>query len=776
MFWAGLAVSTVIAVAYLALSATIVQRVLLVGAQWRSNPLAAATAGIFFSCGVGHSLHAVHLLEHPDIAALHDPHVVLWDLTTAAVAVWYWTIRSQLSALTGTGELFQDAGSQERARLAGVLHGLFDGVLVLPSGQVPVGALPAVLRGTEPEVRCALLDAVHDVGADGVPRSLEVAVAGGALLEVRASRWAEQVVLAWRDVTALRDAERKHAEVAAQLAAAFDAAPGAMAVVAGGVVQRGNRALARLAGAQVEGTPLTALFAVEHRPDVVVRLADVDEAGRHARFEAQVLPASGGQRWAEVTLAPVDDLQPGRDGDLGQPGQVVVHLVDVEDRRAWEARMQHQADHDALTGLVNRRRFDEELTAQCARSDRTAGHGALLLVDLDHFKEVNDTLGHAVGDDLLVGVARLLRHEVQPGDVVARLGGDEFAVLCREATREQALALADRLCEVVRVHTRSLAGPTVATGRVTCSVGVAVLDDAATPEGLLVAADLTLYDAKDAGRDRAAVYSDDEQEQPRSKSRMQWLDRLRVALDRDELVVLAQPIVDLATRKTDHVELLVRLPGADGTLVPPVQFLHLAEQSDLVCEVDLRMLAAGIRYARSHPGLGVCVNVSGRTVSDPAVVDRLEALLRAAALPVGQIVLEVTETAAVAGTGAAREGLLRLQATGARVALDDFGAGFSSLTYVKHLPFDILKIDGQFVAGCAGDVTDLVVVDAVVSLARGLGKTVVAEHVQDERTAALLLRHGVQRGQGYHLGPPRPVLRLPEPRDADAPLALSRAV
>ncbi len=758
MYVAALSVATVIAVAYLAIFWTIARKVLLVDDQWRRNPLALATAGIFFSCGIGHGLHTVHLLEHgPTAALLFDPHVVAWDLTTAVVATWYWSLRHGLSALGGSGQLFEDARTLERTQLAEVLRELFDGVHVLSRG-AHRSELPAALRSLPPD---RVEDLVADVDGDGRPRSLEARTADGAVLEVRASLWTDQVVLAWRDVTALREAQRAHADVQAQLAAAFDAAPVAMLVLKDGIVDRGNRALQALTGGRpTTGRSLDELFAADVGPGAGERLASLGAGERTTGWEARLLQADGRSRWVEATLADVV-------GDGGAaPGQVVVHLVDVEDRKAYEDRLRHLADHDPLTGLVNRRRLDEELRRHCDGASPGQDRGALLLLDLDNFKDVNDTLGHAAGDRLLEGVAQVLRREVRDGDVVARLGGDEFAVLSPTADRAQAIALGNRLCRAVREHARVVGGSTEATGRVTCSLGLTLFAGGSTPESALVAADLTLYDAKESGRDRVAVYSDDVEHQPLTKSRMQMLDRLRRALAAGTLAVVAQPIVDLATRSVVHVELLLRLPDDEGALLPPSAFLHLAEQSDLVFEVDTWMTQFAVGYAARHPGSSVCVNVSGRSLSDPATVGRLVQVVVDAGLPPGVLVVEVTETAPMAQLHTARSGLTRLREAGCAVALDDFGAGFAGLSYVKHLPFDLLKIDGQFVSGCVDDPADLVVIDAVVRLARGLGKAVIAEHVESEAIARLLQAHGVGLGQGFHLGEPRLVSGLPRPRTA----------
>ena len=756
-------VSTTVGVAYLAIFLTIVRRVLLHGDQWRTNPLATATACIFFSCGIGHGLHAVHLLELGRSAPeLYDSHMTVWDVGTAFVAVWYWSIRGRLDALRGSGVLFQDERQAEQQRLAGLLDELFDGVVVLDlaeaveAGDVEerlrasaeLAPLLAGLHAVDAEDAVGQLASLARAGRTGPRRtSLGDALGDSRTYDVAAVPWPQDgVVLAWRDTTAATALAREKRASEAHLAAAFGAAPVAMAVVDPAGVDRGNTAFARLVGEAGERS-WHQLFDEADSTEATDRLQAALRGQTLPPWDARVLSTSDGTRWVNVSLAPVH----GPDGGVGH---VVAHLIDIEDRKRYEARLRHVAEHDPLTGLANRRRFERELRRHCDVVQRYGRDGCVLMLDLDHFKEVNDTLGHAVGDQLLVSVAQLLSAHTRESDLVARLGGDEFAVLMPYADRAEGEQVAARICEVVRGRSRGL-GPVDPVQRVTVSVGLAFFDDVEpTPEAMLMAADLTLYDAKEAGRDTWSSYSDGQHSQPRSKSRLEWLDRLRTALEQQALVVVAQPLLDLRTGATDHAELLLRLRGEDGELVAPARFLYMAETSDLICDVDRWMLAFALEHLRRHPGTALSVNVSGRSLSDRQVTDELEALVRSAALAPGRLVIEITETAAVANLHEAQLGLARLQDAGCRIALDDFGAGFGSLAYVKHLPFDLLKIDGQFVEGCLDDPVDMTVIDAVVSLARGLGKEVVAEHVTDARMLAVLREHGVDYAQGYEVGRP----------------------
>jgi diguanylate cyclase (GGDEF)-like protein/PAS domain S-box-containing protein len=776
MFWLAMAVSVVVGVAYLAICSTIVRKVLVFGDQWRTNPLATATAAIFLSCGIGHLLHGVHLLEMGRGAVgLYEPHITLWDLGTAAVAIWYWSLRGRLTALRGMGELFQDTRVRQQQRLSEHLGQLFDGVVVLDLAAEPdvraqlVGSRPvtALLARIPREHAPTTADALAALAsaAGGRPQRRELMLGDPAserplVLEAQAIAWdGQETVVTWRDVT--EEVSRREAQRVAQaeLAATFDAAPIAMAVVSSTGIDRSNPALQDLVGGRPPGGAWLELFGAQHQAEAKVRL-EASLQGRTVKaWDAQLDLGQGARRWTNVSLAPI------RDG-AGAVEAVVAHLVDVEDRKRYEGRLRHLAEHDPLTGLANRRRFEYELQRQCDLNTRYGSAGALLMLDLDHFKDVNDTLGHAVGDELIVSVAHLLRAELRGSDVVARLGGDEFAMLAQNANAVEGAALAARLCETIRKHSRALSQP-AAVRRVTASIGLVQFGDvAATPDAMLMAGDLTLYDAKAAGRDGWAAYSNSEHSQPRTKSRLEWLERLREALDTDALVVLAQPLLDLRNGDLTHAELLLRLRDQTGALVAPSRFLYMAQQSDLICDVDRWMLRYALKALAARPEMRLCVNISGRSISDRTVTaDMVEAIEHAGLAP-GRLTVEITETEAVASLHQARDGLLAVQGASCLVALDDFGAGYGSLAYVKHLPFDVIKIDGQFVEGSCDNEVDRTVIDAVVSLARGLGKEVVAEHVSSPGIEGLVREHGVDYAQGFHIGLPEPLdlMRIPQAR------------
>jgi diguanylate cyclase (GGDEF)-like protein/PAS domain S-box-containing protein len=420
---------------------------------------------------------------------------------------------------------------------------------------------------------------------------------------------------------------------------------------------------------------------------------------------------------------------------------VVTVFDDVTHQRQMKDQLRHQADHDSLTGLFNRRRFEQEVSGQLEYAQRYSRPGALLLMDLDTFKFVNDSFGHPIGDKLLSDVGASLSAAVRGTDVVARIGGDEFAVLLREAEETEAIGVTKKLIAAVRAGS----DPTVGA-----SVGIAPFDGDGekTPDELLVAADIALYEAKEKGGGTTVLYTG------QSSQALTWVERIRSALDEDRLVVYAQPIVDLGTGGVARQELLVRMVGPDGDKIPPASFLPAAERFGLIHEIDLMVLARAIELAEG--GTSVAVNVSVRTLTDPRYLLALEATL-AAGLDPGRFDFEITETAAVANMSDAQEFARRIRELGCSLSLDDFGTGFSSFTYLKHIPAQYLKIDIEFIRELEKNPADQQLVRAIVSIARGLGQKTVAEGVEDEETLATVRRLGVDYAQGFHLGRPEAI-------------------
>ncbi|MFL6238925.1 MAG: putative bifunctional diguanylate cyclase/phosphodiesterase [Actinomycetes bacterium] len=443
-------------------------------------------------------------------------------------------------------------------------------------------------------------------------------------------------------------------------------------------------------------------------------------------------------------------------------------------QRRDRQHLQELADHDSLTGLFNRRRLEDELRRIPER--RTDGRMcALVLIDLDNFKLINDSQGHAVGDAMLQSIARLLRGRVRQADVLARLGGDEFAVILRDVNAEEAHQIATALVNTIRASATVIADARYI--RVTASAGVAVYvpEEGVHPDQLLVDADVAMYDAKDAGRDRVSLLDGSGSRREELRTRQHWLQRLREAIDEGGFELHAQPILDLASGEVNRYELLLRLHDGEGGVVAPAEFLGLAERFGMITDIDLWVVREAIELLRdlnvaAGPGIRFEVNVSGPSLTDPRMIELIDREFARGDICAGQLILEVTETAAIVNINDARVFADRLRALGCLFALDDFGAGFGSFHYLKNLPFDYVKIDGEFITDLVSRREDQVVVQAIVDIAHALGMQTIAEFVADDETIAMLRRIGVDFAQGFHVG--RPVStgalfrRLPAPRVA----------
>jgi len=579
--------------------------------------------------------------------------------------------------------------------------------------------------------------------------------------------------------SAIRDiTDRKQAltelEAAEELfRGAFDGSPIGMALTDDdGAVVRANEALSLLSGYSHEklvGQRLELLLDPEESPSTRDALGLLlAGATEDHNVEARLIHACGDPIWVTVQATMIRDRS-------GERLRCMVQVQDVTYRRHYEENLEYLASHDPLTGLLNRASFAGQVDAHSEMVRRYGADGALLLLDLDHFKYINDTLGHQAGDQLIGRVAGVLTARLRTTDVLARLGGDEFAVLLPRADVQTAQAVAAGLLDALRAERIPI--PRTRDQAITASIGVAMFEDgAAGAEDALVCADLAMYDAKEAGRNRVAVYAPGEPAQGRMRGRITWAERIRVAIESERFVLVAQPIVNLADRHIGQFEVLLRMRDDRGELILPGAFLATAERLGLIQQIDGLTVAAALRaYAARctsdprHPSIEI--NLSGASIGDPAILRLIEGELRETGLDPNRVIFEITETAAIANIAKAHEFSEQLARLGCRFALDDFGAGFGSFYYLKHVRFDILKIDGEFVRDCCSSVTDRMVIQAVVGIARGLDKQTVAEHVGDARTVGLLRRMGVDSGQGFYLAKPEPLegflAGLPGGRAAD---------
>ena len=444
--------------------------------------------------------------------------------------------------------------------------------------------------------------------------------------------------------------------------------------------------------------------------------------------------------------------------ESGRLTGAVLTFNDVTERKRFEAQLQYLADHDPVTGLYNRRRFEQELARQLSHAARYGTGGAVLALDLDNFKYVNDTMGHKAGDEVIASVARNVRERIRESDTLARLGGDEFAVLLPGANLEQAQSSARTIIDAVRSHAVSAGGQQL---RVTTSVGITTFGNREVDgEALLVEADLAMYDAKSAGRDRFALYTPMAVREAQIESRLAWAGRVRSALDEDRFTLYAQPVISLETGEPVQHELLLRMVE-DDEVVLPGSFLASAERFGLMPAVDRWVVRRAVRMlADADPSLRLEVNVSGESIADDELVHVLGSELTEAGVDPERLVLEVAEQVAIANLDGTRRFAKDVMHLGCRFALDDFGAGFGSFYYLKYLPFDFLKIDGDFIHSLPASRTDQLVVQAVADIARGLEKQTIAEFVGDDDTVSLLRDSGVDLAQGYHLGRPAPADEL----------------
>jgi diguanylate cyclase (GGDEF)-like protein/PAS domain S-box-containing protein len=562
-----------------------------------------------------------------------------------------------------------------------------------------------------------------------------------------------------RDTTSRRRALAELATAEELFRGAFEGSPIGMALTDGaGRIVRVNPALCALIGAspnQLAGKRFDALVHPLEESDSHVAFAALLSGERtQYRDETRFLHAGGSPIWVAVQATTITR----EEGDLRH---MLVQVQDITHRRRYEENLQYLATHDPLTGLHNRASFADQLDAHADLVRRYGSDGALLLLDLDHFKYVNDTLGHQAGDQLIARVAKVLAARLRESDVLARLGGDEFAALLPRATVEQAQRVAGELLDALRAERIAVPG---ANGRaMTASIGVAMFeaDDALRGEDVLVNADIAMYDAKEAGRNQFTMHvGGSEDAQARMRGRITWAERIRVAIDESRFTLVAQPIIDLQTGAMTQFEVLLRMRNEQGDLIPPAAFLSTAERLGMIQEIDAMTVSRALRAVaaadgKQGDGPRVEINLSGASIGDPEMLRAIERELRETGLDPSRVIFEITETTAIANIAKARDFSDALAELGCRFALDDFGAGFGSFYYLKHVRFDILKIDGEFVRDACSTSTDRLVIQAVVDIARGLGKQTVAEHVGDDDTIALLRELGVTHGQGFHLGEPR---------------------
>ena len=476
----------------------------------------------------------------------------------------------------------------------------------------------------------------------------------------------------------------------------------------------------------------------------------VQENGSLTNYEARLRRRDGSPVWILENCT----LVAGPEGD-----RTILEgtIIDITERKRAEEQVKELAFHDALTGLPNRVLFHDRLAVAVAQAFRQPSRLAVLYLDLDRFKVINDSLGHSTGDELLRGVAERLRASVREGDTVARLGGDEFTVLVAGlATDEDTIKIAHKILEAIRlpfrIDDRDL--------YVTTSIGIALYPaDGLDAETLVRNADTAMYRAKDQGRDHCQLYTP--AMNSRALERLSLESRLRQALQNEELTVHYQPVVDLTTGTVRGAEALLRWRHPELGLMQPSEFIPLAEASGLIVGIGdwvLRQACARMKKWREggFGGLTVAVNISTRQFQQADLVARVTHALADTGLDPSALDLEITETNAMQNAEASVVALGGLKALGVRIALDDFGTGYSSLSYLKRFPIDSIKLDQSFVHDVTTDADDAAIAATIIAMAHTMELAVVAEGVETEEQLAFLRRHGCDRMQGHLLAPALP--------------------
>jgi diguanylate cyclase (GGDEF)-like protein/PAS domain S-box-containing protein len=538
--------------------------------------------------------------------------------------------------------------------------------------------------------------------------------------------------------------------------------PDAIVLVDGG----GSVAYANAAAEQLFGRPVLELVGVPFHILLAEPFGE-EYAGHVRRFNGGERPEVVGQprdvfvRRLDSSVVPTElTLCEVRDGEVRSLA-VVAH--DIGDRKQEETRLRRMASQDALTGLVNRTNFERTLSEHVDYADRYGNGGAVIALGVDTFQYVNEALGVSGGDEILVGLAEVVNGRLRKTDVLARVDGDVFGILAPGTDREKALSLAEQLLDLVRRHAFVVNGEGI---RVTVSAGVSSLDQrAVTGADFLAEAENAMHAAKESGRDRAVAY--DPEGHTEVDERRAWTERVRQATEKGLFVLVSQPIVNLKTDQATQHEVLLRMRGDGGGLVEPATFLATAERFGLIGGIDRWVTQQAVRLIAAHNKEGrdltLEVNLSGMTMGDSRFPDEVKRGLTSSGIDPASLVFEVTETAAVADIEQARKFALSLARLGCRFALDDFGAGYASFYYLKHMPISYLKIDGEFVRELPASHADQLIVRALVEVCGGLGIKTIAEFVTDQRTMDMVRDLGVDFAQGYHLGKPAPVSELRAP-------------
>ncbi|GMR21572.1 MAG: EAL domain-containing protein [Gammaproteobacteria bacterium] len=612
----------------------------------------------------------------------------------------------------------------------------------------------------------AQLDRLSDIQEQAAAKAVGQAQAGGrsarnwiitlgALIVAISALVAVGITLRTRHNRRVLNKEKEKAQITL-----FSIGEGVVTTDAHGHVESFNRVAEQLTGwdaKEVRGRPLVDVFPLRHdaddKPAGDLLAVALQGTGAVATSDDILLVRKDGKEYTvEATVTTILDDQ------HSVIGSVMV-FRDVTEVRALGRELGYQARHDALTGLYNRRAFERRLQRVLDQARSSDECSALCYLDLDLFKVVNDTCGHAAGDELLKQLAVLLRDRVRRHDVLARLGGDEFGILLESCNLEKAEMIANGIKQAIAEFRFVWEDNSFDLG---VSIGVVpVQPDSGTLYDVMRAADIACYAAKDKGRNQVCVYSADDLTLVQRQGEMGWVQQIRQALEHDKLCLYLQPISPLCKGCKPMMEVLVRIEVEDG-LVMPAAFMPAAERYHLAPMVDRWVIEnavkfiAGIPPSLCHVFDSLSINLSGQSLGEPGMLEFVDSMLARYQLPHECLCFEITETAAITNLSSARVFMEGLKKKGCHFALDDFGSGLSSFAYLKTLPVDYLKIDGTFVRDVATDETDLAMVSSINQVSHIMGIRTVAEYVESEDILQRVSAIGIDFVQGYHVGPPVP--------------------
>jgi len=462
--------------------------------------------------------------------------------------------------------------------------------------------------------------------------------------------------------------------------------------------------------------------------------------------EIKLQSANGDSIWVEIKLRPLK-----KDGE--QVG-IAATIDNINERKKAEDKLQHLALHDTLTGLFNRYYFDTELARLTLLASRGSHNHCLLYIDLDHFKIINDTEGHQMGDLVLKEVAQILSKRLRQSDILCRVGGDEFVILLVDTLVKDAVDIGNDICKQIADAHFQFGNNTY---KISASIGVSEVDGNATGPEYLRQADIALYVAKNKGRNRTHCYTEDDIESKQQHDNLKWAHRLQEAVVNDNIVLHFQPVWDVENNCVGYYEALVRL-NINGTLVYPNDFIPALERAEDINLLDHQVVGKAVKLIQQHSSLHkVAINLSAQAFSDEGLFPLIKEKLEMYNVDGKRIIFELTESASLTNVSGTRRMINQINELGCQFSIDDFGTGFSTFAYLRELPAHSVKIDGSFVKDMTKNSADHTLVTAITNIAKALDKSTVAEFVEDKATFEELSKIGVEYAQGYYISRPIPV-------------------